>query len=155
MKEISFVTSNRNKYEEMTLLGKSHGIKVKWIKYPKFEIQANSLESIAEFSAIAAYSVFSTPLIVEDSGLFIDALKGFPGPYSAQAYKTIGLEGMIKLLSGSSDRSARFECVICYASPTGLRVFKGIMNGSIAKQISEGRKFGYAPIWVKRMTIIQ
>ncbi len=148
MRQISFVTGNMNKYEEIAQLGKSYGIKVKWINYSKFEIQSNNLESIAEFSAIAAYSAFSVPLIVEDSGLFIDSLRGFPGPYSAQVYDTIGLNGILKLLSGSANRRARFETVMCYASSSGLKIFKGIVKGSIAKEISKGRAFGYDPIFI-------
>ena len=46
-------------------------------------------------------------LMVEDSGLFVDALGGFPGVYSSYVHSTVGIEGIVKLLEESKDKSAR------------------------------------------------
>ncbi|MEM3253046.1 MAG: XTP/dITP diphosphatase [Candidatus Micrarchaeaceae archaeon] len=148
MNEINFVTSNRNKFEEIKLLGEKRGIKVNWLNQAKFEIQSYIIDSIAELGAIAAFSALLVPLIVEDTGLFIDSLNGFPGPYAAQVYKSVGLNGVLKLLEGARDRSARFETVICYASESDLKLFKGVTKGTIANSISNGRNFGYDPIFI-------
>ncbi|MEM3752977.1 MAG: XTP/dITP diphosphatase [Candidatus Micrarchaeaceae archaeon] len=148
MKEINFVTSNKNKFEEIRALGEKRGIKVNWLNYPKYEIQSNSIESIAQLGAIAAFSALLVPLIVEDTGLFIDSLNGFPGPYAAEVYKAIGLKGILKLLEGAEVRRARFETVICYASESELKLFKGVAEGTIAERISKGRAFGYDPIFI-------
>ena len=50
--------------------------------------------------------------MIDDSGLFVDALKGFPGVYSAYGQKTIGNEGILKLMEGVDDRAAVFKCCI-------------------------------------------
>ena len=42
-------------------------------------------------------------MIVEDAGLFVDALEGFPGPYAAYVYKTIHNKGILKLMENMSE----------------------------------------------------
>jgi XTP/dITP diphosphohydrolase len=70
---------------------------------------------IARGKAEFAYRALSRPLIVDDTGFFIDALGGFPGPCAAYVQDTIGNEGILKLMEGVEDRSAHFETVIAFA----------------------------------------
>lgn len=100
------------------------------------EVQHDSLEEIAKFSAIEVSRAFSGTIFVEDSGLFVNFLKGFPGPYSSYAYSTIGPAGILKLLVGSKDRSAYFHSVIALAQEGELTaVFKGKVEGSITEAL--------------------
>ena len=66
-------------------------------------------------------SKLNTPLIVDDTGFFIDALNGFPGPYAAYVLNSIGNAGILKLMEGISDRNARFTTGIAYADERGIR----------------------------------
>ena len=54
------------------------------------------------------------PIFVEDAGLFIDALEGFPGPYAAYVYHTIHNNGILKLMETIQNRNAKFQSVIAY-----------------------------------------
>ncbi len=148
MREISIVSGNRHKVDELMPLAKAHGIRLKWINYSKVEIQADGISDIARAGGILAYAALGVPLIVEDTGIFISALKGFPGPYSAQAYKTIGLEGILTLLKGRKSRKAEFRTAICYAGDEDTVVFEGVVHGTIATRIRGGRDFGYDPIFI-------
>jgi XTP/dITP diphosphohydrolase len=38
------------------------------------------------------------PIIIEDDGLFIKSLNGFPGQYSSYSFATIGNRGILKLM---------------------------------------------------------
>ncbi|MEM4766442.1 MAG: non-canonical purine NTP pyrophosphatase, partial [Nitrososphaerota archaeon] len=111
------VTSNPGKAREFEDLFSRYGLsfRVEPIKTP--EIQAMDLRLIAEESALYAYDVLREPVMVEDAGLFIDALGGFPGPFSSYAYKTIGIRGILKLMEGVEDRRARFTSVIAFYTP--------------------------------------
>ncbi|MDQ5875907.1 MAG: non-canonical purine NTP pyrophosphatase, partial [Thermoproteota archaeon] len=60
------------------------------------EIQSDSLEEIAREKAKAAFAKVKRQIIVEDDGLFIDSLSGFPGQYSSFVFKTIGNDGILK-----------------------------------------------------------
>ena len=62
-----------------------YGITVEFAKINLVELQSDSLEQIARDKARSAFDSLKKPVIVEDDGLFIDALKGFPGPYSSLA----------------------------------------------------------------------
>ena len=82
------------------------------------EIQSDSLKEIAQTAAVNAFKRTKLPIFVEDAGLFIDALNGFPGPYAAYVYKTIHNSGILKLMEKTADRQAKFQSVIAYCDET-------------------------------------
>ena len=77
----------------------------------------------------------------------IKDLQGFPGPYSSYVQKTIGNEGILKLMGGRS-REASFVTVVTYWDGGRLHQFRGETKGTIATSIFEGRNFGYDPIFI-------
>jgi XTP/dITP diphosphohydrolase len=91
-------------------------------------------------------------MIVEDAALFVEALNGFPGPYTAYVYKTIGNEGLLKLMENVVNRRSRFLSSIAYFAPR-LSVpicFNGDANGEITtkEQKNEGMGgFGFDPVF--------
>ena len=72
-----------------------YGFAVAMLRVKGDEIQSDSLKEIAQTSAINAFKRSRLPIFVEDAGLFIDALSGFPGPYAAYVYKTIHNSGIL------------------------------------------------------------
>jgi XTP/dITP diphosphohydrolase len=88
------------------------------------------------------------PILVEDSGLFIESYYGFPGPYSHYVLDTLKLQGVLKLMEGNEKRSASFRSVIAYKDETGIHMFKGIVKGRIAYGIKGSKGFGYDPIFI-------
>src|SRR5207249_9819985 len=90
------MTQNPDKFREARSILDDEGIQIRQLRQAKVEVQDSSLEKIARF-AVKAASVNRTGLLmVEDSGLFIEALKGFPGPFSSYVYNTIGLNGILR-----------------------------------------------------------
>jgi len=117
------------------------------VAYP--EMQVESLEMVIIQGLQWLMHHYNRPLLADDSGIFIEGLNGFPGVYSAYAFKTLGNDGMIKLLEGMEDRSARFECVLGFMIPGEEPVlFKGISEGSIALSKKGASGFGYDPIFI-------
>ena len=86
--DLFFVSSNIHKYQEAKKILDSLGINLGFFKSNLEEIQSNSINDIALNKAKNAFSKCKKPLIVEDDGLFINSLKGFPGPYSSYVFKT-------------------------------------------------------------------
>ncbi|MCS7138837.1 MAG: non-canonical purine NTP pyrophosphatase, partial [Crenarchaeota archaeon] len=77
------------------------------------------------------------------------ALNGFPGVYSSYVYKKIGCEGILKLLSGVTDRSAYFMTALAYGEPNKrIEIFKGRIDGEITLGKRGGSGFGYDPIFI-------
>ncbi len=118
----------------------------------KLEIQSESLEEIAYISLKSAIEHLDISkwdsIWVEDSGLFIEALGGFPGPYSSYVLKKIGLEGILRLLSGVSNRRACYKAVIAYTLNGSIGVESGELCGSIAYNPDGLEGFGYDPIFI-------
>ena len=95
--DVLFASSNKNKYVEVKQILHEHGIKVGFFKFTPVEIQSDALEEIASDKARQASKLVKHPLIVEDAGLFVDSLGGFPGPYSSYVLSTIGNSGILRL----------------------------------------------------------
>ncbi len=143
-KSLTIVTSNEGKYKEYSekLEGHYSEVEMANVGYP--EIQADDLEDVVEF----ALEVLSerSPLIIDDSGLFINVLNGFPGVYSSFVMRTIGCDGILSLMEDKEDRRSRFECVIGYLGEE-KKIFKGISRGTITQEKRGSGGFGYDPIF--------
>ena len=111
------------------------------------EHRSSDVAEIAREKARYAFGQLNTPLIVDDTGFFIDALDGFPGPYAAYVLNTIGNAGILKLMEGISARNARFTTGIAYADNRGIQVFTGTLEGSITLRPRGNNGFGYDPIF--------
>jgi len=151
-KFIFFATNNINKFNEARVLLADYGISVGMLRVKSLEIQSESLEEIAKTSVTEAFKRCHLPLIVEDAGLFIKALNGFPGPYASYVYKTIGNKGVLKLMENVEDREAKFQSAIAYYAE-GLKLpicFKGEAVGEVTKVERKGKGksgFGFDPIF--------
>ncbi len=145
---VGLVTSNKEKYLEMREIAEKFGLNLEWIVGEKVEIQSNNLEEISRHSAIFAYLNYRRPLIVDDSGLFIRALNNFPGPYTSFVKRTIGNEGILKLMNGVNDRYAYFMTVITFTDGRIIKSFTGIVEGSIAYEMRGEKGFGFDPIFI-------
>jgi XTP/dITP diphosphohydrolase len=147
--EIYFITSNDHKVEEANRILSQFGICLRKSNIKKLEIQSNSLEKIVKYSALYAMKKLKSELIIEDSGLFIKKLNGFPGPFSSYVYKKLGCDGILKLMQNISDRRALFKCVVGYCSPNVKPIlFCGICYGNISNEARGSYGFGFDPIFI-------
>jgi XTP/dITP diphosphohydrolase len=149
---IFFATNNVNKFNEARRVLSSYNIAVGMLRVKSLEIQSESLEEIAAASVIDAFEKCRLPIIAEDAGLFVDALNGFPGPYSAYVYRTIGNQGLLKLMQSVKTRKARFESIIAYLSGDlkSPKCFSGQVQGEIVaeERRGDGRSgFGFDPVF--------
>jgi XTP/dITP diphosphohydrolase len=145
---IAFATANKHKIMEVNTILRQCGYQAEPADAPKVEIQSDNLEDIAVHAASVAWSILHKPVMVEDAGLFIEALSGFPGPYSSYVFKTIGIRGILKLMEGVENRRARFVSVIALAHASGIVVFRGESVGTIASEARGSGGFGFDPIFV-------
>jgi XTP/dITP diphosphohydrolase len=107
---LRYVTTNEGKVRE----AEEYLDEVAALEYAYPEIQADSMAAIAAEGARAAYRYAGEPVIVDDAGLFIDDLQGFPGPYSAYVEETLGVERVGRLARSEDATRARFRCVVAY-----------------------------------------
>src|SRR5918996_1777857 len=147
MGNITFASTNQNKFLEVQSILSTRNISVNFSQIHLVEIQSDSLEEIAREKAKTAFAKVRRQVIVEDDGLFIDSLGGFPGQYSSFVLRTIGNDGILKLLAGSAKRSAYFRSLIAFYNGITLSMSDGRVDGRISDRVTEGG-WGYDPIFV-------
>lgn len=148
MNKLTFVTGNRGKFIEAKKLLEKFGIEIEQVDIDITEPQADSLEEVVKKCAEEAFKIIKGNFIIEDSGLFVNSLNGFPGVYSSYVFKTIGYEGILKLLYGVTDRSAYFMTALAYVEPSGkLKIFNGRVDGTITTEARGKNNFGFDPIF--------
>jgi XTP/dITP diphosphohydrolase len=144
-----FVTTNEHKRREVQdILGFALGRAD--LDLP--EIQAIDPADVATEKARAAREALEDtdlPVLVEDSGLMVDAWGGFPGALTKWLMQSVGNEGLLRMFAPGDDRSARAVCVVALAEAGGrVRTFKGEVRGTVAESPRGEGGFGYDPVFV-------
>jgi XTP/dITP diphosphohydrolase len=147
---LNFVTTNPGKVREATTYLDDEVVQLEY-DYP--EPQADDLETVAAHGARDAYRAADGPVIVDDSGLFIEAFDGFPGPYSSYVESHLGIERVWELTEPESDRTAAFKTIIAYCEgetdadgTLEVELFEGRVPGEIVAPRGSGG-FGFDPIF--------
>ena len=109
---LRYVTTNSGKVRE----AREYLDGVEQLDYDYTEVQASELGPIAAHGAREAYRHAGEPVLVDDSGLFVDGFEGFPGPYTAYVEDTLGIETVQRLAASELDapQRAAFRCVLAY-----------------------------------------
>lgn len=136
MKKLIYLTTNLHKVEEANKFFKEkYGFNLE-IMDPDFEvleIQAKSCIDVAKFSAKYAAGKLGFPVLKSDSGLYIDALGGLPGPYNAYFDKQIGVDKFLEMFKNEENRKARLEHCFAFCFPGEEPiVFSGGSEGKIS-----------------------
>ena len=157
MATLNFLTGNSGKLAEaQTLLGPLgwdiKSFEIDGLVPEVIEPQSDNLTTVAlakiakGVELLASGNRMDESLLVEDSGLFIDALPEFPGVYSAHVLQSLGCEGILRLLD--DERTAYFLTVVALWTGEAVEVFVGRCDGQISKEIRGDGGFGYDPIFI-------
>lgn len=138
MKKIIYLTTNTYKFREAEIVLKDkYGLDIE-IMNPDFEIyeiQAKTCAEVAAFSAKYAADKLTKPCLKSDTGLYLEALGGLPGPYNAYFDKQIGVEKFLSLIKNETNRKARLEHCFAFCEPGKEPiVFTGGSTGTISKE---------------------
>ncbi len=107
---LNYVTTNPGKVRE----AEDYLDAVTAVDFDYPELQSSTLEPIGAHGARTAYRAIDAPVIVDDAGLFIEGLDGFPGPYSSFVESTLGVERVSEIARRADATRASFRCVIAY-----------------------------------------
>ena len=156
MKKILIGTHNKGKFKEISyLIPKKYkkispiSLKIKSPKETGKSFVSNSKLKVNFFSKYVDY-----PVISDDSGLCIQALKNEPGIYSARLAKKQGgfynaMKFILKKLKKKKNRKATFVCSLSYKNNSGKIVSViGKLSGNISTKILGKKGFGYDPIFI-------
>ena len=145
--KLKVITSNPGKVAEYRRSLSDLGLEMEHLRLPYDEVQTSDLEEVVNKGMDEIIAKGVRDFIVDDSGLFVDALKGFPGVWSAYAQKTIGNRGILKLMEGVEDRGAEFRCCIGCDIDGRRIVVTGVCRGFITLSEAGSEGFGFDPIF--------
>jgi non-canonical purine NTP pyrophosphatase (RdgB/HAM1 family) len=112
------------------------------------ELQALDPGDVVEAKASAAFELLRAPLVVEDSGLAIEAWGGFPGALVKWMEKSVGLDGIARMLDAFPSRAATAVCVVAYYDGIRLRTGRGEVRGTIAPVPRGSGGFGWDRLFI-------
>jgi len=149
--EMFFVTHNEAKFKEAKQVAEEFNMSINWFNFEYEEIQEQSLEPIANASCLKLVQenpqLKGKVFFLEDAGLFIDSLNGFPGPYSSYVYQTLGNKGILLLMEGEKNRAAQFESIVAFYRDGKIQLHKGVTKGRIIYKKRGDKGFGFDPIF--------
>jgi XTP/dITP diphosphohydrolase len=150
---VYFVTGNKFKFQEVSEIFRDKSVKydLKQRDIKTTEIQAHSLREVALFKLNSVKNSIDGSFFIEDAGFFIDSpLKGFPGVYSSYVLKTIGNEGILKLIDDFELSEAHFSAIIAFYHKfiDKILFFEGNVEGRVSNTIRGKGGFGFDPIFI-------
>jgi XTP/dITP diphosphohydrolase len=130
--KVVFVTSNSAKVIVARAALGRYGIELAQRKLKIEEIQALDVREVAIWKAKIASKRVRAPFIVEDSGLEIKSLNGFPGALLKPFHETIGAGRLLRLVHGS--RSAAFINTVAFCNPLSraIKTFSTTLAGTLS-----------------------
>lgn len=154
--KIDFITSNDSKVKLANERLNRYGITVVKKTAELLEPQIFDVEQVAIQKAKQLMDSTNTSFIVEDSGLYIEKLEGFPGALMKPVLDTIGVTGLLKLMENENDRAVLVKSVLVFYNPNTktTKSFIGFYHGLLAKK-AEGemsRGWKVAKIFIPRST---
>ena len=139
-----FVSSNAGKAREVEAI---LGAPVERLALDLPEIQALEVDEVARHKAVTAFARAGRPVIVEDTGLYVAALRGLPGALVRWFLATIGPGGICELIPPGADRAAHARTAVAYCDGGTVGIFRGETPGVIVPAPAGQGGFGWAPIF--------
>jgi non-canonical purine NTP pyrophosphatase (RdgB/HAM1 family) len=146
-----FVTSNEHKRKEAAQI---LGFELDRAAPDVPEIQSLDVAEVAAAKARAAYELLGSspyPVLVEDSGLVIEAWNGLPGALTKWFIQSVGSEGILRMIPQGAERTARAVCAVAVVGGVvgeSVRVFEGVVPGTLAPEPRGESGFGWDPIFI-------
>ncbi len=146
-----FVTSNEHKRREAAQI---LGLELAFTTLDVPEVQSLDVAEVAAAKARAAHELLGSPdypVLVEDSGLVVEAWNGLPGALTKWFIGSVGSEGILQMLPPDVGRAARAVCAVAVVGGVGgesVRTFGGTVPGMLASEPRGESGFGWDPIFI-------
>lgn len=144
LEELVLVTGNRFKAIEAKRIT-GHEIESLDIDLP--EIQGLEMETVLRAKGAEAWRRAGRPVIVEETGLELEAMNGFPGPLIKWMLDAIGPEGIAKTAQGLGGRGAVARCQLLVVDGETTIFAEGHTDGHLVLPPRGEHGFGWDPIF--------
>jgi len=151
MKQLIFITGNQRKFTSAQDILTDYGIDIIQNAMDTPEIQDEDISKVAEYSARYASEQLNKPVIKVDVGFEIEALNGFPGPFSKHINKWLPPEKILKLMENEKNRKAKFIDVVAFCDlGKGPISFISETPGTISEKVEGEKGWGIDQIFIPK-----
>ena len=133
MHGFTLITGSAHKTREYKAL--LPGVQIDTAQAEIDEVQSSDLEHIALKKARAAYALFKKPVVVDDTGFYLDHWKGLPGPFMKYFEDTFGVEALIRILGDATNRRGYARTCIAYCDGVDEFVVSGEVHGEVTHEV--------------------
>ncbi|NNC21179.1 non-canonical purine NTP pyrophosphatase [Corallococcus exiguus] len=142
-----FCSSNPQKHADVAHFFRDSKSPPRALWQEVIEVLSSDLSTVVREKALAAYKTALVPLFVEHGGLYIDHLKGLPGPLVKPFWTA--LQGDIcTLIPDGSSRRAHVVQMVCYCDGKKLQLFEGRVDGTIALERRGDQGIHWEPVFI-------
>jgi len=128
-----FITGNAHKFSEFDEI-LSPQVKVYQLEAELDEIQSTSPQEVIKHKLIEAMKYHTGEFLVEDTGLYLEALKWkLPGPLVKCFFGAIGSEGIFEIAKKAGVFGAEAKTIIGYSNGKEIKFFEGMVKGKVVK----------------------
>lgn len=139
------VTGNAGKIAEARL---ALGIEIEAVEVDLPEIQSLDYRETLAAKAEEAWRRVGRPLVVEEAGLDLAALNGFPGPLVKWMLEAVGAEGIARAAAALGDLRAAARCFLLYKDGDRQMVTEGRTDGTLVLPGRGSQGFGWDPVFL-------
>lgn len=112
------------------------------------EIQELDLVEVLRAKGEAAWRHLGGPVVVDETGLELAALGGFPGPLVKWMLQAVGAAGIARTAHALGDPGATARCALLYRDGDREIVAEVGVPGTLAAEPRGGEGFGWDPVFV-------
>jgi non-canonical purine NTP pyrophosphatase (RdgB/HAM1 family) len=145
--KVYFVTSNKNKFKEAK---KILGSNLEMATLELEEIQHMDTEEVTNHKIKEAYTKLKKPACVDDTGLYLDAIKGLPGAFAKHFTNRLGAEGISNLVSLYGIYTATVSTSLGFSDGIHTKIFTSRIKGMISKVPAGKTGFGFDSVFIPK-----
>jgi XTP/dITP diphosphohydrolase len=131
---LRFLSGNPHKIAEAKAILSPAGFELISVAKKLDEIQSADVELLVRDKCIKAFRLIGRPVFVEHTGLYIEALNGFPGGLTQIFWDTLGAERVSRLFGREDDGRAVARTRIGYCDGRCIHQFEGEVSGRLAPE---------------------
>lgn len=124
-----FVSGNSDKIFEVKNFFSKSPIIIKNVALELEEIQSFNAYEVLKFKTFNAWNKIKKPIIIDDTGFYIEKYKYFPGTVTKLVNETIGISGLLKLVHHND--LCYFQTLVAYYDGLIYKSFSGRVEGYI------------------------
>lgn len=111
------------------------------------ELQELDLERVLRAKGDEAWRRIGRPLVVEETGLELAALGGFPGPLIKWMLQAVGAAGVAQTALALGDPRATARCALLWTDGTSSVMAQGETHGTLVLPARGSGGFGWDPVF--------